>query len=199
MNTAYEPESFFTASQRKTTRPLYFGSFFSKSELFKWHKSMSVATWTLFRSACPCSLTSSQLFTMDSCHAGKRFHLPRPLSTAAFASGLFTASLMDGIGVLRKTVKSNGIVPSVSTAVIMTLQYHFLDYSIFVPRDLQVCARFFTHCFVDQFQWTRPRVCWRKRPTRADQPLINKKLGSERPDLPCNYSEASLWLSRATS
>ena len=199
MNTAYEPESFFTASQRKTTRPLYVGILQVRTlQVAQVHERCNMDPLPICLSLLLNIL--STFFHIGSSPCWQALSFAPPFVNGGFCIRSFHR-LADGWarGFLRKIVKSNGIVPSVSTAVIMTLQYHFLDYSIFVTRELQVCARFFTHCFVDQFQWTGPRVCWRKRPTRADQLLINKKLGSERSDLPCNYSEASLWLSRATS
>ena len=43
VNTAQDPESYFTASPRDTTRPLRFWKVLSDSQFMRWDKSMNVA------------------------------------------------------------------------------------------------------------------------------------------------------------
>ena len=91
VNAAYEPESTFTMPPRSTTRPLYFGNIGSNSEFLRWHMSFSVAKWTLLPSFCATLMTSLLLFTLVICHAGIFSSFSHSLSTAVFASGIFTA------------------------------------------------------------------------------------------------------------
>ena len=87
--TAYEPKSSFTTSPRQNTRPLCFGHFFSYSEFFRLHESISGARWTVFSFLCGCSIASFSLFILFSRYAGKLLNLSNPLSTTAFASSFF--------------------------------------------------------------------------------------------------------------
>ena len=75
VNTAYESRSFCTTSSRVTTRPLCFWIFLSNLASFRWHKSTSVAKWTILPSFCAFSITFRLLLTFDSCHAGNLFLL----------------------------------------------------------------------------------------------------------------------------
>ena len=74
-------------SPRNTTRPLHFWCFASKSAFFEWQKSISEAKWTFMPLVLASSITSFLLLTFVRSH---------PLSTAAFAAGIFMAW---GIGI----------------------------------------------------------------------------------------------------
>ena len=84
MNTAYEPESFFTMSPRSTTLPLYFWYWGSTSDFWRWQRSISDGKWTYL-------LTSFLFLTLAAAMPVFSQVLPILFSTAAVASGIFNA------------------------------------------------------------------------------------------------------------
>ena len=85
LNAAYEPESSFTTSPRRTTRPSHFWSCCSDSEFLRWHRSMNATNWTVLLTCRAFLMTSSLLVTFVTCQAGKISCCAHSLSTAAFA------------------------------------------------------------------------------------------------------------------
>ena len=91
VNTAWEPESSFTALPRRTTRPLYFWNFGSNSKFLMRDTSISVARWTVLPSFCPSGMSSFLLLTFVTCNAGNLSSFLHSFSTTVFASGIFIA------------------------------------------------------------------------------------------------------------
>ena len=91
VNTASDPESYFTMSPRSTTRPLYFWCFASSSALFKWQMSISEAKWTVAPFVLASSITSFLLLTFVRFHAEFFSNFSHSLSVAAFAAVIFIA------------------------------------------------------------------------------------------------------------
>ena len=91
VNTAQDPESFFTMSPRTTTRPLYFlvlclqFGILQMTDVHQWSK------WTFAPFDLASSITSDLLLTLVRSHAGIFSSFYHSLSTAAFASGIFIA------------------------------------------------------------------------------------------------------------
>ena len=91
VNTALYPSS-LTSSPRSTTRTLYFWRCFASSAFIMWQRSSKFAKRTGFQSFLAWRITSNFGLTFFTSNAGVVLNWFHSLSTAALASGIFTAS-----------------------------------------------------------------------------------------------------------
>ena len=89
VNTACDPESFFTMSPRSTTLPLYFWNCGSNSEFLRWQRSINEAKWTFLPSFHASSITSFFVSDFRQLPCLYLFQFSHSFSTAAFASVFF--------------------------------------------------------------------------------------------------------------